>query len=67
MHCSIEVDMTPAFCMIFSFLVGAFTGGVVLMMRGIAVFDGDAFRKIEGMVLGDQGWGEACLQMVSNN
>ena len=26
--------MTPALCMIFSFLVGAFTGGVVLMIAG---------------------------------
>jgi hypothetical protein len=39
MHCnigarSIVVDMNPAFCMIFSFLVGAFTGGVVLMIAG---------------------------------
>src|ERR1700720_3081349 len=39
MHCnigarSIEVNMNPAFCMIFSFLVGAFTGGVVLMIAG---------------------------------
>jgi hypothetical protein len=39
MHCnigarSIEVNMNPAFCMIFSFLVGAFTGGVVLIIAG---------------------------------
>jgi hypothetical protein len=38
MHCnigarSIVVDMNPAF-LIFSFLVGAFTGGVVLMIAG---------------------------------
>ena len=26
--------MTPALCMIFSFLVGAFTGGVVFMIAG---------------------------------
>jgi RsiW-degrading membrane proteinase PrsW (M82 family) len=31
---SIEVNMNPAFCLIFSFLVGAFTGGVVLMIAG---------------------------------
>jgi hypothetical protein len=36
-------------------------------VRGISVFDGDAFRKIEGIVSGDQGRGMACLQMVSNN
>jgi hypothetical protein len=26
-------------------------------------FDGDAFRKIEGIVLGDQGWSMAYLEM----
>jgi hypothetical protein len=41
MHCNIgarsievKVNMNPAFCMIFSFLVGSFTGGVVLMIAG---------------------------------
>jgi hypothetical protein len=28
-------------------------------MRGSAVFDGEAFRKIEGMVWADQGFGQS--------
>ena len=36
-------------------------------MRGSTLVDGNAFRKIEGIVEGDRGSRVACVQMVNNN